>query len=71
MTDKAVPGVEDAPPAQFALRGRGYWVNSSRVSFMGVLSLLFGGKKGALLTALRYSAVRSHQTVETAGFPLP
>jgi hypothetical protein len=37
----------------------------------GVLSLRFSGKKGALLTALYYSAVRSHQTVETAGFPLP
>jgi hypothetical protein len=33
-------------------------------------SLPFGGKE-ALLTALEYSAVRSHQTVETAGFPLP
>ena len=37
----------------------------------GVLSLLFGGKKGALLTALNYSVVRSHQTVEMAGSPLP
>jgi hypothetical protein len=29
---------------------------------MGVLSFLFGGKKGALLTALHYNSVaRSHQ----------
>jgi hypothetical protein len=39
------------------------------VRFMG-FSLPFGGK-GAFLTALHYSAVRSHQAVETAGFPLP
>ena len=35
VTDEAVPGVEDAPLAQFALGGRGWWVNSSRASFMG------------------------------------
>jgi hypothetical protein len=34
------------------------------------ISLPFGGK-GALLTALYYSAVRSHQAVRAAGFPLP
>jgi hypothetical protein len=49
--------------------GRGCCVNASRVRFMG-FSLPFGGK-GALLTALEYSAVRSHQAVGTAGFPLP
>src|SRR5918993_1903830 len=38
--------------------GRGCWVNSSLVSFMG-LSLLFGGKKGALLTACWTTTVRS------------
>ena len=32
-------------------------------------SLPFGGE-GALLTALHYSAVRSRQAIETAGFPL-
>jgi hypothetical protein len=37
----------------------------------GVLSLRFSGKKGALLTALHYSAVRSHQAVRAAGSPLP
>jgi hypothetical protein len=35
MTDEAGPGVEDAPLAQFALGGRGCWVKSSRVRFMG------------------------------------
>jgi hypothetical protein len=69
MTDEAVPGVEDAPLAQFALGGRGCWVNASRVRFMG-FSLPLGGK-GALLTALDYSAVRSHQAVRAAGSPLP
>jgi hypothetical protein len=44
-------------------------VNASRVRFMGV-SLPLGGK-GALLTALDYSAVRSHQAVRAAGSPLP
>jgi hypothetical protein len=33
-------------------------------------SLVSGGK-GALLTALAYSAVRSHQAVRAAGSPLP
>ena len=69
MTDEAAPEVEDAPLAEFALGGRGCWVNSSRVRFMG-FSLPFGGK-GALLTALHYSAVRTHQAVRAAGFPLP
>src|SRR3954471_3404450 len=52
--------------------GRGCWGNASRTSFM-LSSLLLGGKKGALLlTALNYySAVRSHQAVRAAGFPLP
>jgi hypothetical protein len=40
------------------------------VEFHGFFSLASGGK-GALLTALNYSAVRSHQAVETTGFPLP
>ena len=35
------------------------------------MSLLLGGKKGTLLTALNYSAVRSHQAVAAAGSPLP
>jgi len=35
VTDEAAPGVEDAPLAEFALGGRGCWVNSSRASFMG------------------------------------
>src|ERR671910_2075677 len=38
--------------------GRGCWVNSSRASFMW-FSLLFGGKKGALLTACWTTTVRS------------
>ena len=45
-------------------------MNASGVRFMG-FSLIFCGK-GALLTAQEYfSAVRSHQAVRTAGFPLP
>src|SRR5215207_6517189 len=69
-TDEAVHGVEDAPLAEFALGGRGCWVNASRVRFMG-FPLPLGGE-GALLTALEhYSAVRSHQAVRTAGSPLP
>ena len=39
------------------------------MSFMG--SSLASGGKGALLTALAYSAVRSHQAVRAAGSPLP
>src|SRR5215217_871600 len=49
--------------------GRGCWGNSSRTSFMW--SSLASGGKGAPLTALAYSAVRSHQTVRAAGSPLP
>jgi hypothetical protein len=72
VTDEAVPGVEDAPLAQFALGGTRVLSELQPGEIHGVPSLLFGGKKGALLTALNYnSAVRSHQTVETAGFPLP
>jgi hypothetical protein len=39
------------------------------VRFIRLSSLSLGGK-GALLTALANSAVRSHQAVETTGFPL-
>ena len=49
--------------------GRGCWVYASRVRFRGISSLHFGGK-GALLTALANSAVRSHQAVRAAGLPL-
>ena len=55
--------------AHDALGGRGCWVNASRVRF--IRSSLASGGKGALLTALAYSAVRSHQAVRAAGFPLP
>src|SRR5215211_1589488 len=49
--------------------GRGCWVNTSRVRFMGFSLSLCG--KGALLTALEYySALRSHQAVRAAGSPL-
>jgi hypothetical protein len=70
VTDEAAPGVEVAPLAQFALGGT--WVLGERkpIEFHGFFSLASGGK-GALLTALYYSAVRSHQAVETTGFPLP
>jgi hypothetical protein len=59
MTDEAVPGVEDAPLAQFALGGTGVLSELKPGEIHGVLSLLFGGKKGALLTALHYTTVRS------------
>jgi hypothetical protein len=71
VTDEAAPGIEDAPLAQFVLGGTRVLGEVQPGEFHGVLSLRFSGKKGALLTALYYSAVRSHQTVETAGFPLP
>ena len=66
MTDEAVPGVEYALWRSSRCGGRGCWVNASRVRFMG-FSLPLGGK-GALLTALEYSAVRSHQAA--LGWPV-
>jgi hypothetical protein len=68
MTDEAVPESKTPLWRSSRCRGRGCWVNVSRVRFMG-FSLPFSGK-GALLTALEYSAVRSHQAVRAAGFPL-
>jgi hypothetical protein len=70
MTYEAVPGVEDAPLAKFALVGTGVLGERQSGEVHGVLPSL-GGKE-ALLTALEYySAVRSHQAVRTAGSPLP
>jgi hypothetical protein len=69
VSDEAAPGVEDAPLAEFALGGTRVLRERQPDEHHGA-SLASGGK-GALLTALDYSAVRSHQTVETAGFPLP
>jgi hypothetical protein len=51
MTDEAVPGVEDAPLAEFMLRGTGVLSERQPGEVHGVLSLSFGGK-GAFLTAL-------------------
>jgi hypothetical protein len=59
VTDEVASGVEDAPLAQFALGGTRVLGELQSDEIHGVLSLLFGGKKGALLTALNYnSAVR-------------
>jgi hypothetical protein len=62
VTDEAVPAVEDAPLAEFALRGTGVLSELQPGEIHGVLSLLFGGKKGALLTAccttVRSGAIR-------------
>jgi hypothetical protein len=71
LTDEAAPGVEDAPLTEFVLGRTRVLGELKQGELHGVLSLLFGGKKGALLTALHYnSAVRSHQAVRAAGFPL-
>jgi hypothetical protein len=59
MTDEAVPGVEDAPLAEFALVGTRVVGELKPGELHVVLSLLLGGKEGALLTALRYTTVRS------------
>ena len=69
MTDEAASGVEDAPLTEVVLRGTRVLGEVQPGEFHGVLSLRFGGKKGALLTALHYSAVRSHQAVRAASFP--
>jgi hypothetical protein len=69
VTDEAAPGVEDAPLTEGVLRGTRVLGEVRPGEFHGVLSLRFGGKKGALLTALHYSAVRSHQAVRAAGSP--
>jgi hypothetical protein len=63
VTDEAALRVEDAPLAQFALRGTRV-LGELQLGELHRISLLLGGKKGALLTALNYnSAVRSHQAV--------
>src|SRR5215217_3896818 len=61
LTDEAAPGVEDAPLAEFALRGTRVLGVRQPAELHG--ASLDSGGKGALLTALANSAVRSHQTV--------
>jgi hypothetical protein len=59
VTDEAAPGVEDAPLTEFVL-GRTRVLGELKPGELhGVLSLLFSGKKGALLTALHTTTVRS------------
>ena len=59
MTDEAVPGVEEAPLAEFALGGTRVLGELKPGELHGVLFRLSGGKEGALLTALHYTTVRS------------
>ena len=70
MTDEAAPGIEDAPLTEVVLGGTRV-LGEVQPSELHGASLASGGKKGALLTALAYSAVRSHQAVCAAGSPLP
>jgi hypothetical protein len=53
LTDAAASGVEDLLLAEFVVRGRGCWWCASRVRFMGLSSLPFGGEERPLTTLLQ------------------
>jgi hypothetical protein len=59
LTDAAACGVEDLLLAEVALGGTRVLGELKPGELHGVLSLLFGGKKGALLTACCTTTVRS------------
>src|SRR5918994_2729910 len=59
VADEAAAGVEDAPLAEVALWGTRVLGELKPGELHGALSLLFGGKKGALLTACWTTTVRS------------
>ena len=69
LADVVVAGVEDALLAEFVVRGTRVLVVRQRVRFMG-FSFPLGGEKKRNPSPRYYSAVRSHQTVRTAGLPL-
>jgi hypothetical protein len=53
LTDGAASGVEDVFLAEFVVRGCGCWWCASRVRFMGLSSLPFGGEERPLTTLLQ------------------